>query len=324
MSEETEQVEAPQAIPVEEPAAMAAEPAAEEPVEQAEKPSAPVKAKADTDNYKDIVKALGDIPEEPNDQLLESMTPESIEKLPDSVKGVLKHLMAQQNKQFQQKMNEVKVERVKLGQTSDRIQHEAKDLLQRRYELNKVLLDPKFQEYLRAAQMPEAEMKDPFTAEGMQQRIDKGVAQAMTEFQKPITEAAERSRQVAKYSDFVDQHPNMKKPEFKSQVRDLMSKRKQIGNPISLQDAYVVVDRDRMLIERESQRKKEAAARAKSNRKISRATMSSKNDPGDPLPSWVQKDGYKGVKGVSAKVLYLRDHPEKLKLLREKQKNGNR
>ena len=324
MSEETVQVEAHQAT--EAPEVVETPQVEETAVETAPEPQVEAATTVDNsvDNYKSALKALGEIPSAPSEQLIASISPDSIEKLPDSAKGVLKHLMAQQNQEFEKRMEKIKVEEARMQQTSDRVQQEAKDLLARRYELNKVLLDPKFQEYLRKAQMPEAEMEDPFTPEGIQQRIDKGVAQAMSEFQQPIVDAAERSRQVAKYQEFVDQNPNMKKPEFKTAVRDLMARRKEAGSPISLEDAYIVVDRDQMLVQREKQRQKEIAARAKSNRKISRATMSSKNDPGEPLPSWVQKDGYKGLKGNAARVRYLRDHPEKLKLLRERQKSGNR
>jgi hypothetical protein len=63
--------------------------------------------------------------------------------------------------------------------------------------------------------VPEEEMADPYSKEGIEQRIKKGVAEAMREFQKPIAESATRAQQMAKYQDFVAANPMMQDKDLK-------------------------------------------------------------------------------------------------------------
>jgi len=182
------------------------------------------------------------------------------------------------------------------------------------------LLDPKFQEFLKNADVPEAELKDPLSPEGMEQRIKKGVAEAMKQFQEPIRQSANRAQQMAKYQDFVAEHPKMNEKAFKGDVRDLMQSRRDSGSPVSLQDAYALVERDRMLQVQEKQTAKDRLKRSESARQIARSTVSSSNDGASPVPKWVMEKGYKGSRGNSARILYLRDNPSALQKLRAQQK----
>ena len=299
--------------------AAAAPPAAEE---AAAAPPAAEEAAADTgiDRYESLLKSLGEIPDQPNEQLLESIDEQSLAKLPDSAKGLLKHMMAQQKAAHQKQIDEMDAQRKTLSEHEGRIREEARNLLRRRAQLNKMLMDPKFQDLLKKADTPVEELADPMTKEGMQQRIERGVAEAMREFQKPITAAATRAQQLEDYTAFVEAHPQMKDATFKKSVRQFMEQRRDSGGSVSLEDAYAHVDRQRLLREEASRIAKEREARAKSARKISRSTVSSQPDSGDPVPEWVTKKGYAGVRGNSARIQYLRDHPKALEKLRAQQK----
>lgn len=143
----------------------------------------------------------------------------------------------------------------------------------------------------------------------------------MREFQKPIHESATRAQQMAKYQDFVAVHPLMQEKAFKVEVRDLMQQRKETGTAVSLEDAYALVERNRMIAEQEKQTARDRLKRSKSARQVSRSTVSSSNDTGDPVPSWVTSKGYKGSRGNTARILYLRDNPAALQKLRAQQKN---
>jgi hypothetical protein len=143
----------------------------------------------------------------------------------------------------------------------------------------------------------------------------------MKEFQQPITAAAARAQQMAEYQKFVEANPQMENKEFKGQVRTLMEQRKEGGQPISLNDAYAHVDRQRLIQAEQGRIQKERAARAKSARQISKSTMSSNGQSKDAVPKWVSERGYKDRRGNSARILYLRDHPEALQKLRQQQKN---
>ena len=268
-----------------------------------------------------IQNALGDIPKEPNAQLMEQIDEKTLEKLPDSAKGVLKHLIAQQNKEYEERVKTFEERETKLQEYQAKLKKDARDLIQNRAQLNKMLLDPKFQKMLKEADIPDEKMADPFSEEGIQQRISKGVASAMKQFQEPITQAAQRSQQMAEYQKFVGSHPQMENKEFKSQVRSLMEERREGGQPLSLSDAYAHVDRQRLIKAEQDRIQKERSARAKSAAQVSKSTLSSNGQSKDPVPSWVTEKGYKGTRGNTARIMYLRDNPEALQRLRQQQKN---
>ena len=276
----------------------------------------------DTKGYDSAIKSLGDIPEEPNQMLMDSIDEQSIEKLPDSAKGLLKHLIAKQNQEHQEKLTKFDTYKEELATRETEIQEQARRMIRNRAEMNRVLLDPKFQDYMKQANIPEEEMDDPFTQTGMEQRIAKGVSDAMKQFQQPFQEAAVRSQQIASYQTFVDTHPQMKDTIFKKDVRDLMDTRRTEGSPLGLEDAYAMIDRSRLIKAKEAQVQKEMQARAKSNRKISRATMSNSVTPDEPIPKWVKSKGYNGRRGQQAVIHYLRDNPKALEALRAQQKRN--
>ena len=209
----------------------------------------------------------------------------------------------------------------KLQEYQQKLKKDAKDLIQNRAQLNKMLLDPKFQKMLKQADIPDEQLADPFSEEGIQQRISKGVANAMKQFQEPITQAAQRSQQMAEYQKFVEAHPQMENKDFKGQVRSLMEQRRGDGQPISLNDAYAHVDRQRLIKAEQERIQKERSARAKSAQQISKSTMSSNGQSKDPVPNWVTDKGYKGARGNTARIMYLRDNPDALQRLRQQQKN---
>ena len=325
-STEAIQTEATPDVTVEStPEAVTSEPVVEEvqaeSTQQAESTSEPEAPKTGTERFSTLMKTLGDVPDTPNEQLLSTIDEKSIENLPSSAKGLLKHLIAQQKVEHQKELEAVKAQNQQLTEREQRIKTESKRLIQNRAELNRVLLDPKFQQFLKQADMPEDKMADAFTKEGIQQRIQKGVAEAMQEFQKPITEAAEKARQMAAYTNFVDANPKMNEKAFKKDVLALMQTREQESQPIGIQDAYKMVEFDRMKKAEDQRKQKEMKARAKSNRMIGRTTVSSSAEVGDPVPTWVTKKGYNGARGHAARAMYLRDNPKALAKLRAQQKS---
>ena len=314
------EVTTPAAEPTETPAPIEAEAA-----DMTTEVEAPVAEPEVTDDgrsrFSSLMDTLGEIPDEPNATLLESIDEKSIEQLPDSVKGMFKHLISAQRAE-QAKANAALQEReTKLEERYKELAEQNKVLIRNRAQLNQVLMDPKFQDMIKAAETPEEELPDPMSQEGIEARIRKGVAQAMKQFQEPITAAAHRAQQLSAYQDFVDSHPKMNEAAFKSDVRTLMQERKDSGSPIALPDAYALVERNRLIADQEKQTAKERLRRNESNRQVQRATMSSSPSSGDPVPKWVTEKGYNGARGNSARIMYLRDNPKALQALRAKQKS---
>jgi len=323
MSEEISVVGADASAPEATVTAVVPEPA---PGPEPEAESPPVEPKVDDglDRYEVLMKNLGEIPDKPSLALLEKIDEKTISSMPLAAKGLLRHLISQQRVTHAAEVEKLSARGGDLDKRASKIDEDHRMLIRNRAQLNQVLLDPKFQELLKAANTPEKDMPDPFTQEGIDARIAKGVAQAMKQFQAPITDAALKAKQMSEYSDFVSGHPQMKDSGFKSDVRKLMQGRKEGGSPISLPDAYAMVDRERLLKSASDQAEKERKARASSARKISRSTMSSSTETGDPVPKWVTKQGYSGSTGQMARIKYLRDNPKALAKLRSSQKGRRR
>jgi hypothetical protein len=320
MNETTVETPTPEVAetPVETPVVKAAEPQVE--TTEATEPVVEVEQPTDPSRLESLLDALGEIPEKPSEALLENLDARSIENLPGSMKGLFKHLVAAERQRVKELENKLSSRNSELDKKFEELKEQNRVVIRNRAQLNQVLTDPKFQEYLKLADTPEEELADPYSPEGIQQRIKKGVAEAMREFQKPIHESATRAQQMAKYQDFVAVHPLMQEKAFKVEVRDLMQQRKESGSAVSLEDAYALVERNRMVAEQEKQTARDRLKRSKSNRQVSRSTVSSSNDTGDPVPKWVTEKGYKGSRGNTARILYLRDNPAALQKLRAQQK----
>lgn len=313
---ETPEVETPVETTAEAPAETVAPQTVEEPVveTEAETPTEPSRLES-------LLDALGDIPDQPSEALLENLDERSIRNLPAGVKGLFKHLVAAERQRVKQLEEKINTRNSELDKKFEELKEQNRIVIRNRAQLNEVLLDPKFQEFLKQADVAEEDMADPFSQEGIEQRIKKGVAEAMKEFQKPISESANRARQMARYQDFVAENPLMQDKVFKTEVRDLMHQRREGGTPIALEDAYALVERKRMIADAEKKSAKDRMKRSESARQVSRSTVSSKNDTGDPVPKWVTEKGYKGVRGHSARIQYLRDNPAALQKLRAQQKS---
>lgn len=322
-------MEAAAESPVSEPVTGTPEAAPQEAAPEAppEAPQATVDATATDDaagRMKRVMRALGDIPDAPNEKLMEMLDEKSIDRLPDSAKGLLRHMIAQQRQEAAQRQAELDQRIAQIKEREKQLKSDARNLIRNRAQLNQVLLDPKFQELLKSADMSEEDLGDPLTEEGMSNRVKKTVATAMKEFQRPITEAAMRAQRVAAYNDFVEANPKMQDKGFKREVRQFMEKRQESGQPISLGDAYEMVDRRRMISEEKARITKERKARAESARRVQRKTVSSQPDSGEPVPEWVMKSGYNGARGNLARIYWLRDNPKALEKLRQRQKSGRR
>ena len=307
--------ETPQETPVPEAAEQIEQ---VEQVEQVEQPT--VEEVQQPSKLEDLLEALGEIPDKPSEALLENLNAKSVENLPDSMKGLFKHLVSAERQRVRQLEEKMSTRNSELDKKFEDLKEQNRVVIRNRAQLNQVLLDPKFQEFLKNADVPEEELKDPFSQEGIQQRIKKGVAEAMREFQKPIQESATKAQQMAKYQDFVAGHPMMQEKAFKTEVRDLMQERKDSGSALALDDAYALVERNRMVEQQQKQTARDRLKRSESSRNVSRSTVSSSNDGGDPVPKWVTEKGYKGSRGNTARIMYLRDNPAALQKLRAQQK----
>jgi hypothetical protein len=137
--------------------------------------------------------------------------------------------------------------------------------------LHNFRVDRKLQQLLAE---PEGEMPDIFTEEGVQARVQHGIAKAMAAILEPMKSAADSQAQMSNYKDFVQQHPEMRDNSFKQDVLRLVTSRAEDGIPLSTQDAYQIVKARRVVAQQQARAAHEQRARQQSARRIGRAVQS--------------------------------------------------
>ena len=294
-------IEAPESPP--EPAETAAEAASEPGAE-------PASVAADMTRFDRLADALGSLPDEPNERLLENIDEKTIEKMPVEAKVMLRHLLSDRLREMDRNKAAQAAAQESLKKHKQQLEEEAKELVASRAKMAKVFQNEELQGLLKKGDVAEKDLPDPFTPEGIQARIDRATAQGLQRFIEPITASAKRAQAESKYNDFVASHPKIMDAGFKSAVVNLIRDRKTAGVPIPLKDAHDLVEHQRLVRDAKVKRDKERARRAESARKINRASVSSDPDNGSIIPTWVTKKGYKGRRGAAATYLFLKDNPK--------------
>ena len=260
--------------------------------------------------FDNLSKALGDLPDEPSEKLLESITDKHVETLPTEAKVMLKHILSERKRE--QERNKAAQEVAKQGIENERkkLHAEARELIRNRAKLSQIFTSDEVKNLLSKAKKTDRELPDPYTPEGMQARIEREAAKNFQQFIDPITKSAQRAQAESAYNDFVVTHPKMENKKFKSAVAQIVKSRKAAGVPVTLSDAHDLVEHQWMVQESKNRKEKERRRRAESSRKISRTSVSSDPSNGPDIPEWVATKGYKGRRGAAAKYLFLKDNPK--------------
>jgi len=162
-----------------------------------------------------------------------------------------------------------------------------RDFARRQAEFHALLGDPKLKEILNVS---EADLPDPFTPEGLQARIDRGIAQGMERVLQPMQDVADQRMRESSYLDFVDKHPDMKTEDFRKEVLQLVRGRLEIKQPITTQDAYQIVKARRVMAQNQARKAQERRARSEAARHINRTAAS--GAPGqEEIPPDIKKRG---------------------------------
>ena len=313
--EETETIEqAPEAAPEAGGEHFEAPEPTPEPVEAVEAAPEPVadpsSVAEDQSRFDRLADALGALPDDPNERLLDSITDKSIEKMPVEAKVMLRHILSDRLREMDRNKAAQAAAQESLKRHKQKLDEDAKALITSRAKMAQVFQNEDLQQLLKRGDVPEKDLPDPFTPEGIQARIDRATAQGLQRFIEPITASANRAQAESKYNDFVTTHPKMMDAKFKSHVVSLIRDRKTAGVPIALEDAHDLVAHQRLARGAQVKREKERVRRAESARKINRASVSSDPDNGSIIPTWVTKKGYKGRRGAAATYLFLKDNPK--------------
>lgn len=308
----------------EKPAETGGAPAAEAPAEPAKEPSSeaqkpeepkepeaakPATAPAKADKWALLLEALGEVPEEPNEKVLDGLDTKAIEKLPDEAKGALRHLLALRAKEKKDAEGVLAAERERIEAQKAELERDGRKLMASQAQFAAVFESPAMEQILKEA-TESTETIDPLTPEGHAKLVRIETAKHFVEFTKPVREAAATVRRAEAFHEFKATHPRMKEPAFLKDIKTLMEERNTAGRPATLAELHDLVEARWVLREDTARRDADRRARATSGQHVARETSESDPHAGGPIPDWVTQKGYKGETGTRAIVGYLRDHPK--------------
>jgi len=170
----------------------------------------------------------------------------------------------------------------------------------RQAEFANLVQDPEVQKLLNE---PEGELPDVFTEEGVEARIQRGIAKGMSAILEPMKHAADVQARENHYLEFVNKHPEMKDLGFKKDVASLVRSRAEDGIPLSTQDAYQIVKARRVMAQQQARAAQEQRARQQSARRIGRAVHGGNPSNGE-IPPEIKKQGAHAI------VQWLQANPE--------------
>jgi hypothetical protein len=195
------------------------------------------------------------------------------------------HAKALEEKEAAIKAREAAIEKARLDLARDREQFAA---LANDPEIKKVL------------EKPVGELPDAMTPEGIEARIQRGIAEGLERRFKPVTQAAERTELERRYLEFVDTHPEMKDAAFKAEVDAYLTDVNKDGLRVRTPEAYEIIKGRRLAKAEEARRAQETAARRESARHV--AATTTRGGPPTEIPAHIRKNS-------AALLAYLENNP---------------
>ena len=289
---ETEAVEAA-APDVEQAPAVEAEPKAE-----VEKPEPGV-----DERRFDPLFAEFDDEEMKTDDFYEKITADDIKELPTVARRMLHNFRMAYRLEKQKLESQHAKHNDKYTERESAIENLERDFARRQAEFAAVIDDPRVKE---ALSVSDAELPDIMSEEGIQARINKGIAEGLNQVFNPMREASAERQQESTYLEFLSAHPEMKEKAFKTEVASLVSERKGTNAPLSTQDAYEIIRARRLVAQHQKRASQERKARSESARQIKRSSV--RGSPGvEDIPPEIKKQGAASI------VSWLQSNPEAAK-----------
>jgi len=230
---------------------------------------------------------LGEIEELQHDGFYDKIDESHIKDLPPTARRILHNFRVDRKLAQEKHVTELESLRSKIEARESNLSNMEREFAKRQSEFANLVEDPDVQKLLTE---PDGELPDIFTEEGVEARIQRGIAKGMSAILEPMKNAADVKARESNYLDFVSQHPEMKDTSFKKDVAGLVRSRANEGIPLSTQDAYQIVKARRVMAQQQARSAQEQRARQQSARRIGRA-VSGGNPSSGEVPPEVQKKG---------------------------------
>lgn len=237
------------------------------------------------------------------DDFYKGITEQDIKELPTVARRML-HNFRVAYKNESKRLNDAHESRVaQYKKRETQIESLERDFARRQAEFASIIEDPRIKEALK---QDESDMPDIMSEEGIQARINRGVAEAVSSVFEPMQEISAKRRQESAYFDFLEANPEMKKPEFRKEVAQLVTNREKQGNPLSTQDAYEIIKARRLVAQDRTRKETQRKARADAARRVQRNSVS-----GSPSAFEIPPDVKK--QGAASIAAWLQSNPEAAK-----------
>jgi len=230
---------------------------------------------------------LGDLEELKHDGFYDKITEDHIKDLPPTARRILHNFRIDRKLAEEKHVEQMESLRTKVEQREQNLSNMEREFAKRQAEFAGLVEDPEIQKLLAE---PDGELPDIFTEEGVEARIQRGIAKGMSAILEPMKHAADVKARESNYLDFVEKHPEMKDSGFKKDVATLVRSRADDGIPLSTQDAYQIVKARRVMARQQARQVQEQRARQQSARRIGRA-VSGGNPSSGEIPPEVKKKG---------------------------------
>ena len=230
---------------------------------------------------------LGEIEELQHDGFYDKIDESHIKDLPPTARRILHNFRVDRKLAQEKHVTELESLQSKIEARESNLSNMEREFAKRQSEFANLVEDPDVQKLLTE---PDGELPDIFTEEGVEARIQRGIAKGMSAILEPMKNAADVKARESNYLDFVSQHPEMKDTSFKKDVAGLVRSRANEGIPLSTQDAYQIVKARRVMAQQQARSAQEQRARQQSARRIGRA-VSGGNPSSGEVPPEVQKKG---------------------------------
>lgn len=230
---------------------------------------------------------LGEIEELQHDGFYEKIDESHIKDLPPTARRILHNFRVDRKLASEKHVSELEALKTKIEERESNLSGMEREFAKRQSEFANLVEDPEVQKLLSE---PDGELPDIFTEEGVEARIQRGIAKGMSAILEPMKNAADVKARESNYLDFVSQRPEMKDASFKKDVAGLVRSRANEGVPLSTQDAYQIVKARRVMAQQQARSAQEQRARQQSARRIGRA-VSGGNPSSGGIPPEVKKKG---------------------------------
>ena len=230
---------------------------------------------------------LGEIEELQHDGFYEKIDESHIKDLPPTARRILHNFRVDRKLAEEKHVSELESLQAKIQDRESNLSGMEREFAKRQAEFASLVEDPEVQKLLSE---PDGDLPDIFTEEGVEARIQRGIAKGMSAILEPMKHAADVKARESNYLEFVNQRPEMKEPSFKKDVAGLVRSRANEGIPLSTQDAYQIVKARRVMAQQQARAAQEQRARQQSARRIGRA-VSGGNPSNGEIPPEVQKKG---------------------------------